>query len=90
MRGTGMGSGGEYDFRHALEQIGGFRAPSGLLLQIEKNFLDDQPAEAVTNEYNWTRPETRLGQQEFENVDGPVLQRHRGAKPIGNRRLISQ
>ena len=90
LRRAGVRRGGEHDFRYALQEIGGLGTPHRLLLQIEQDFLDDQSAEAMANENHRPGPQARFGQQNLENIDGPVLQRHRGAEPVGSRRFISQ
>ena len=83
-----MGRRREHDLPHALKEIGRFRAAARLLLQVEQHLLDDQAAEAVTDKSNRAGLETGFAEDIFEDVDGSVLQRHRGSEPIGRRGLI--
>jgi hypothetical protein len=71
------------------EEVLGLLASILLLLKIEQDLLYDQATETVADENDRPALETRLAQQDFEDINGPVLQRHGGAKPIGCRSLVS-
>ena len=79
---------GEDNLGHALQEVGSFRASLLLLLQIENDLLDDQAPETVANESDRPALEARLAQENFEDIDGAVLQRHGGPEPIGRRGLV--
>ena len=55
---------------------------TSMLLQIENDLLDDQAPETVANERDRPALEARLAQQDFEDINGPVLERHGGPEPI--------
>src|SRR5262249_21333026 len=88
--GARMGRCGENDLGHAAEEVLGLFASVFLLLQIEQNLFYDEPAETVADENDGPRLEARLAQQDFEDINRPVLQRHGGPEPIGCRSLVSQ
>jgi hypothetical protein len=87
---TRVGCGGENDLGHAAEEVFGLFASVLLLLQIEQDLLDDQATEAVADKNDRAALEPWLAQQDFEDIDGPILERHGGPEPIGCRSLVSQ
>src|ERR1700731_1218889 len=56
-----------------------------LLRQIEEDLFDNQATETVADEGDRPALEARL----FKDINGPVLERHRGPEPIGWRSLVS-
>src|SRR5262249_12273518 len=80
----------ENDLGHAVPKILGVFPPVLLLLEIAQNLPDAEAAETAAGENDGAALEGGLAQQNFEGVDGPVLQRHGGAEPIGCGGFICQ
>ena len=61
---------GENDLGYTFQKVLGFRASVLLLLQIEEDLFDDEAAETVTDEGDRPSSESRLAQENFEDIDG--------------------
>jgi hypothetical protein len=59
-------------------------------VQIEQHLLDEQATEAVNNENDRVVAKGRPAEKGFEDIDGPILQRHGRPEPVRCRRLVAQ